>query len=212
MWQFNGILVTHDTLERICPNRTDRTLIRLQLHNSKYSHPLFYISSYISTIHPQPIYLICRAHFSIVRATAILHFLVTSLARETSEYLIPEGIKLTVHLQGRASELWILNRKLPSGHIPSSVDILNNSSEEIKGSRWTGQSAAGITCSGDAPRVHSRSKWLSRWAMPQPMLFVYERQPLPQCNTPMPFTAITLRTGTAAKGIAYSTKPGWSQG
>lgn len=154
MWQFNGILVTHDTLERICPNRTDRTLIRLQLQNSNIFTPYFYISFYTSTTHSQPICLICKAHFNIVRAIT-MHFLVTSLARETSEYLIPKGIKLTLHPEGRALLSCELRHKLPPGHVPSSVDSINSFTAEIKGSRWT-------VCSRSCfQRGHPQSKWLS---------------------------------------------------
>lgn len=160
MWQFNGILVTHDTLERICPNRTDRTLIRLQLQNSNIFTPYFYISFYISTTHSQPIYLICKAHFSIARETT-LHFLATSLARETFEYLIPNGIKLTLHPEGRASlscEFWGMS--YPPAMSPALWTALIASLQKWRAA--DGRSAAGVTCRGDAPRVHSRSKWLSR--------------------------------------------------
>lgn len=159
MWQFNGILVTHDTLERICPNRTDRTLIRLQLQNSNIFSPCLYISFCIPTTHSQLIYLICKTHFNIARATT-LHFLVSSLARETSKYPIPKGIKLTLHLKGRTSDLrleaWAALR-------PCSQHCRQHLIASLQKWRATdGQSAAGITCRGDTPRAHSRSKWLSQ--------------------------------------------------
>lgn len=160
MWQFNGILVTHDTLERTRPNRTDRTLIRLQLQNSNIFTPYFYISFYISTTHSQPIYLICKAHFNTVRATTP-HFLVTSLARETSENLIPNGIKLTLHLEGRAwvsCEFWGMSCPLATS--PALRIALIASLQKRRAA--DGQSAAGIACRGDTPRAHPRSKWLSR--------------------------------------------------
>lgn len=201
MWQFNGILVTHDTLERICPNRTDRALIRLQLQNSNIFTPYFYISFYISTIHSQPIYLICKAHFNMARATA-LHFLVTSLARETSEHLIPKGIKLTLHLEGRASpscEFWGMS--CPPATSPAQWMALRASLQKWRAA--DGQSAAGIACRGDAPRAHSRSKWISccEWCLNSRLLLLRDTAFTP-VRYPMPFSAIALRTGTAARGIA----------
>lgn len=158
MWQFNGILVTYDTLERICPNRTDRTLIRLQLQTSNIFTPCFYISFYIHTTHSQLVFLICKAHFNTVGKQR--HFLVRSPAREASEYLIPEGIKLPLHLQGRASpscELWGMS--CPLAMSPALCMALIASVQNLRAA--DGQSGAGAAGRGDAPRTHSRNKWLS---------------------------------------------------
>lgn len=156
MWQFNGILVTHDTLERICPNRTDRTLIRLEVQNSNIFSPYFHVSFYLLTAHPshlQGTFQHCKSNNSALSGYILCQrdLWVSDPWRDQADFALG-GQSIT--------DLWILRHELPSGHVTSSTDGNNSFPAEMKGGRWTVSSRSCLQ--GDTPRARSRRKWLSR--------------------------------------------------